>query len=41
MTYKDLLVHLDDSKGCAQRVHAAVRLTISASPLAWARNWYH
>ena len=26
MTYKDLLVHLDDSKGCAKRVHAAVRL---------------
>ncbi len=26
MTYKDLLVHLDDSKGCEQRVEAAVRL---------------
>ena len=26
MTYKDLLVHLDDSKGCAKRVDAAVRL---------------
>ena len=26
MTYKDLLVHLDDSKGCASRVDAAVRL---------------
>jgi nucleotide-binding universal stress UspA family protein len=26
MTYKDLLVHLDDSKSCAKRVDAAVRL---------------
>ena len=26
MAYKDLLVHLDDSKGCAKRVEAAVRL---------------
>jgi nucleotide-binding universal stress UspA family protein len=26
MAYKDLLVHLDDSKGCAKRVAAAVRL---------------
>ena len=26
MTYKDLLVHLDDSKGCARRVNAAVGL---------------
>jgi nucleotide-binding universal stress UspA family protein len=26
MTYKDLLVHLDDSKVCAKRVDAAVRL---------------
>jgi nucleotide-binding universal stress UspA family protein len=26
MTYKDLLVHLDDSQRCAQRVEAAVRL---------------
>jgi nucleotide-binding universal stress UspA family protein len=26
MAYKDLLVHLDDSKGCARRVDAAVRL---------------
>jgi nucleotide-binding universal stress UspA family protein len=26
MPYKDLMVHLDDSKGCAQRVHVAVRL---------------
>ena len=26
MAYKDLLVHLDDGKGCAQRVDAAVRL---------------
>jgi len=26
MTYKDLLVHLDDSKACARRVDAAVRL---------------
>jgi nucleotide-binding universal stress UspA family protein len=26
MTYKDLLVHLDDSKGCAKRVDVAVRL---------------
>jgi nucleotide-binding universal stress UspA family protein len=26
MAYKDLLVHLDDSKGCAKRVDAAVRL---------------
>jgi nucleotide-binding universal stress UspA family protein len=26
MVYKDLLVHLDDSKGCAKRVDAAVRL---------------
>ena len=26
MSYKDLLVHLDDSTGCAQRVDAAVRL---------------
>lgn len=29
MTYKDLLVHLDDSKGCAKRVDAAVRLAAS------------
>ena len=26
MAYKDLLVHLDDSKSCAKRVEAAVRL---------------
>jgi hypothetical protein len=26
MAYKDLLVHLDDGKGCAQRVDAAVGL---------------
>jgi nucleotide-binding universal stress UspA family protein len=26
MAYKDLLVHLDDSKGCAKRVEAAVAL---------------
>jgi len=26
MGYNDLLVHLDDSKGCAKRVDAAVRL---------------
>ena len=26
MTYKDLLVHLDDAKGCGSRVDAAVRL---------------
>lgn len=26
MTYKDLLVNLDDSKGCRKRVDAAVRL---------------
>ena len=26
MSYKDLLVHLDDSTGCARRVDAAVRL---------------
>ena len=26
MTYKDLLVHLDDSRGCRKRVDAAVRL---------------
>jgi nucleotide-binding universal stress UspA family protein len=26
MTYRDLLVHLDDSKSCARRVDAAVRL---------------
>ena len=29
MSYKDLLVHLDESKGCAQRVDAAVRLAAS------------
>jgi nucleotide-binding universal stress UspA family protein len=26
MAYKDLLVHLDDTKGCAKRVNAALRL---------------
>jgi nucleotide-binding universal stress UspA family protein len=26
MSYRDLLVHLDDSKGCARRIDAAVRL---------------
>ena len=26
MAYKDLLVQLDDSKGCAKRVDAAIRL---------------
>ena len=26
MAYKDLLVHLDDSRGCAKRIDAAVRL---------------
>jgi nucleotide-binding universal stress UspA family protein len=26
MAYKDLLVHLDDSKGCASRIDAAIRL---------------
>jgi nucleotide-binding universal stress UspA family protein len=26
MTYKDVLVHLDDSKGCGKRIDAAVRL---------------
>jgi nucleotide-binding universal stress UspA family protein len=26
MAYKDLLVHLDDSNGCAKRIDAAVRL---------------
>jgi nucleotide-binding universal stress UspA family protein len=29
MTYQDLLVHLDDGKGCARRVDAAVRLAAS------------
>ena len=26
MTYKDLLVHVDDTKGCAKRIEAAVDL---------------
>lgn len=29
MAYKDLLVHVDDSKGCAARVEAAVELAIA------------
>ncbi len=29
MAYKDLLVHLDDSKGCAARVRAAIDLAIA------------
>ena len=28
MPYKDLLVHLDDSTGCAKRIDAAVRLAV-------------
>jgi nucleotide-binding universal stress UspA family protein len=29
MTYKDLLAHLDDTKGCAARVDAAIELAIA------------